>query len=70
MIRQHFGLFDEFAQAVRGWELDFYQLGKADAPYYLEQLAGPSIMISRGMRFLDFKAKLPDAHDARFAWTR
>lgn len=47
MIRQHFGLFDEFAQAVRGWELDFCQLGRADAPYYLEQLAGPSIMISR-----------------------
>ena len=47
LIRQHFELFDEFAEAAQGWDLNFCQLGRANAPFYLEQLSGPSIMISR-----------------------
>ena len=47
LIRQRFDLFEEFSQAVHGWDLDFCQLGSSKAPYYLQQLAGESVLISR-----------------------
>ena len=47
LIRQHSDLFEELSELVHGWELDFCQLGRADAPFYLQQVEGPSILISR-----------------------
>jgi AraC family transcriptional regulator, ethanolamine operon transcriptional activator len=47
LVRQQYALFEEFSEAVQGWDLDFCQLGKADAPFYLQQLAGSRVSISR-----------------------
>lgn len=47
-------LFEEFVEAVVGWEVDFRQLGPAAAPFRLSQLLCPDFLYSRaefGCRF-------------------
>lgn len=44
---QEFELFEELSEAARGWELDFCQLSRPEAKFYLEQVAGPSVQVSR-----------------------
>ena len=49
VFKGEFKLFEELAEAVVGWELDFCQLSPATGPFYLQQLAGPSVLISRAV---------------------
>ena len=42
-----FDQFEELSGSVIGWELDFCQLSKSDSPFYLEQIAGSSVFVSR-----------------------
>ncbi len=41
LVRGRFGDFDEFAEATRGWDLDFRQLDGGASPVELVQLAEP-----------------------------
>nr|WP_262500963.1 hypothetical protein [Pseudohalioglobus sediminis] len=49
MIRAEFRLFEELAAQAVGWELDFCQFSRATAPFFLEQVAGSSVVISRAV---------------------
>ena len=49
LIRAEFSLFEELATRAVGWELDFCQFSHATAPFFIEQIAGSSVMISRAV---------------------
>ena len=62
MIREIFSLFEEFSEAVKGWDLDFCQLSRADGAFFLEQIAGTEALISRAhlpSRFLQRGCAMP-----------
>jgi AraC family ethanolamine operon transcriptional activator len=45
--RQSFALFEQLAEASRGWDLDYRQLDAAPSPYRLEQLSTSQLLYSR-----------------------
>lgn len=47
LIKAEFSLFEELASAAVGWDLDFCQLSQTNAPFFIEQIAGSSVVISR-----------------------
>lgn len=47
LVRKHFALFEEVSEVAHGWNLNFCQLGETSAPFYLNQLSGTSILVSR-----------------------
>ncbi len=49
LIRAEFSLFEELAAQAVGWELDFCQFSRATAPFFLEQVAGSTVVISRAV---------------------
>ena len=62
LIRGSFTLYEEFARAVEGWDLDFCQIGPPDGAFFLEQLAGTHVLISRAFfpsRFLQRGSSTP-----------
>lgn len=54
IIRGEFGNFDAFAEAVRGWNLDFCQLSRAFSHFKLEQVISENLIISRALLPSDF----------------
>ena len=47
VIKQHFALFEQLAEATRGFDTDFRQLGPADGSFLLEQLGTPEMLFTR-----------------------
>ena len=45
--RQSFALFEQLAEAIQGWDMDFRQLDAAPSPYRLEQLSTSHLLYSR-----------------------
>jgi len=43
----HFQDYDEFAQAIRGWGVDFRQLKRGQSPATLQQFGTPDLMVTR-----------------------
>ena len=46
-FKSSFELFEQFAEASRGWDLDFRQLRPARSPFTLEQFSTPRMLSSR-----------------------
>ena len=45
--RQSFELFEQFAEAVMGWDIGFRQLAHSISPFQLEQLSSPQLLYCR-----------------------
>lgn len=46
-IRQSFPLFEQMAEAIQGWQLDFRQLSSLPSPCWLEQFSTAGMLYSR-----------------------
>lgn len=46
-VRQSFSLFEELAEAARGWDMSFRQLSETSKPFQLEQLATNRMVYGR-----------------------
>ena len=53
-MRQSFPLFEQMAEAARGWDLDFQQLSASLDPCWLEQLSTAEMLYSRASFYSHF----------------
>ena len=53
-MRQSFPLFEQMAEAARGWDLDFQQLSASLDPCWLEQFSTAEMLYSRASFYSHF----------------